>query len=272
MKLSFSAFSQYTRCGEQFRLRRIDKVDVPERPASWTVFGNSYHKAVEVWEVSERGEDIVELFREAWDAEMMDAVDTQPDFALWDRAPRTKNVQTELNTKFEQGLEAVLNYAIRAEREEEDWHMATKDGKVLAELPFEITLDVDGEDILVRGYIDQVRNWKGNLVAVDLKTGSPSNTDHRQLGLYTWAATRVLGEPVTFGRFFYSKLDDVPRSGDKMGRYSDWYKAEGFDEEYWLGQLREMVRGVNQLVFLPNVSELCARCEVKSHCRAFPSK
>lgn len=63
MNLSFSSFSQYSRCGEQFRLKRIDKVDVPERPASWTIFGNAYHKAVEEWELSDRELAIVQIGR-----------------------------------------------------------------------------------------------------------------------------------------------------------------------------------------------------------------
>jgi len=271
MKISFSSYSQYSRCGEQFRLRRIDKVELPERPASWTVFGNAYHKAVELYELGRREQEIEGLFRDAWDLEMLDAIDTQPDFEMWDRAPRTKNVQTELDTKFSNGLEYVANYAKRADRESEEWHLALKDGEPLAELPFEVELKVDGQDVLMRGYIDQVRSWNGQLVAVDLKTGSPSNTDHRQLGLYCWAAGRVLGEKIPFGRFFYSKLDEVPRSGDKMGKYSDWYQAEAYDDEYWYEQIAEMIRGVDNRVFLPNVSELCNRCDVKPACRAFPT-
>lgn len=265
-KISFSSFSEYTTCGEKWRLKRLEKVDLPDPPAPWTILGNTYHKAVELWEADARIGDMASLYRDAWDLEMMDAVDTQPDFTQWASSPRTKDVQKELETAFSNGLTQACNYAIRAEREAEDWHV------VHAELPFEIPMQIGTHEVIVRGYIDQIRDWNGALVALDLKTGSQDNTDMRQPMLYAWAASKVLGEEVKFGRLFYSKLDEVPRSGDKMGRYSEWYDATEYGDEYWHGQFEEMLAGIDARVFLPNVSKLCDRCEVKPACRAWNPK
>lgn len=264
-KLSFSSYKEYTDCGEKWRLKRVDKVPVPERPAAWLVAGQAYHSAVEQWENSARALDILELFDAAWNEELMGYVEAQPDFALWELTPRVKSVQRDLDLRLDKGRTWVRNYEIRADKEAEQWHIA----HVGVDIGTEVSFEVEEQGILVRGYIDQVRLWNGQLVVVDLKTGNPGNTDPRQLGLYAWGMRKQYGLDVAFGRMFYAKLDDEPKSGDQMGRYGDWVDTTRYSDKFWTEQFRIMALGVKNGIYLPNVSDRCERCDVKSVCPAW---
>lgn len=46
--LSYSALTDYLKCGKQYQLSRI--LGLPERPAWWNIGGHAVHAATEAWD------------------------------------------------------------------------------------------------------------------------------------------------------------------------------------------------------------------------------
>lgn len=81
---SVSQYGQMGRCGEQYRLQRVERV--PEKQAAWLVQGNAVHTALEKFEKSFRQADMpqtIDWYNESWAEELVKAKEKQPDFSQW---------------------------------------------------------------------------------------------------------------------------------------------------------------------------------------------
>lgn len=270
-KFSFSQLETFTQCSLKYQLLRLKK-DRPQRnPAAWLVHGNALHAMDERWHLEGNQSDPHELYDEEWDKELARQLEVQPDLSKWELTPRVKKVETDLELRQKAGHDQVD--ALVKEFEKGEWELYEiyeDDIPVPAvETPFELVF----AGVAVRGKVDHVRVIKstGELEIVDLKTGSAKQYDRRQLGLYALAMSEVYNVKITWGRNWYSKLDTVPRSGDKGGRYSSYVDLSHFNREYWENEFGLMVRAINNEIFLPSPSDdNCGRCEAAPVCRIKP--
>lgn len=271
-KLSFSQLQSYSQCGEKFYHTKLSDNRPPRYPAAWLVHGNALHSAVDRWHRQGEyngPESLQDIYLNAWAWEMETQKEKCPDLNLWSLTPRCKSVLQDLKLRREAGLKQCAAY--ESEFAKGNWWIyedVDDDGEpsLFSEMDFELELPEVG--YFVRGHVDQVRQYEefSDLVLYDLKTGSPSGTDERQLGLYGWALNQKFGLSIKWGRMFYTKLDSVPRSGDGLGRHGEMVDLTKYGEEYWNNQFGMLVRGVKNDIFLPNPGDNCRTCDALSLC------
>jgi len=139
-------------------------------------------------------------------------------------------------------------------------HMWQIDGQPAIELPVSAEIDVDGESVELKGFIDRVfvDADSGTLLIVDLKTGK-STPEGLQLAFYRRALKATHGVHAQYGSYW------MAREGTLSGVVDlDNYPDEAVD--YWV---RTTVRGIRNEVFLPRVSSMCKGCGVRDHCYVF---
>lgn len=246
---SISQLKTYTKCGEQFRLERIERKQLPKRPAVWTIMGIAVHDAIMEWEKSERHLDIVEHYRQAFDRLTDEAWQSQPDVKLWFLPPNSRNVQKSIQTYRNKGFEQLVEYVEYAESAAwEALHL---------EREFEIVL----WDVTIRGAVDRILYYPGSdeFMVEDLKTGSPKmEADFRQLAFYAFVAQFLWDIPVRSGRYWFTKLN---RSSEEYQ-----FKDELLTVDYWAETFMNLDLVISQGIFLPNPGEQCGLCAVRPWC------
>jgi putative RecB family exonuclease len=244
-----------TRCGEAFRLSRgIGVPRAPQRPAPWTGLGIALHEAFQRWELSERKDDVVNLFEVAYDAWVASSREKQPNLDLWILPPGTKSTEAGIKNYRKRGVEKDVPI-YRDRRLEAEWEiLRLPSGEQALELEFEIDL----EGVTVKGSIDLIQWWPrlGMAALEDVKTGSPDDDDdYRQLNLYALAAHEVCDIDLTHGRFWYTKLD----------RPGPWKEMKQ-SRDYLVEQYRKADRIIDEQLFLPRPGKHCGLCDVKPFC------
>lgn len=140
-------------------------------------------------------------------------------------------------------------------------HMWSLDADTPAiELPVSAEVDVDGETVELKGFIDRVfvDAVTGQLLIVDLKTGK-STPEPLQLAFYRRALAATHGVQAQYGAYWMAR----------KGTLSDIADLDSFDDatvDYWVATT---VRGIRNNVFLPRVSPMCSGCGVREHCYVF---
>lgn len=265
--LSFSQYQTYSACPQRYWLQKMMTPRPPERPAAWTVHGNAYHSATEVWHLD--GGNLTNIYMTEWDKEEARQWEIQPDPKLWNLTPRVTDVKRDLKLRKDNGLNQIAAY--REDANSGEWAIEDDPitGKPMVETFFEI--EIAGK--VIRGLVDQVRVYlsDGHREIIDLKTGSP-RAGYQQIGLYRLAINEIYNWDIEWGRYFYSKLDRVPRSGDGLGRYSDYINLDHLGRSYWETQIEGMVQGVRSELKITSVSDQCDRCDVKNWCPAWAEK
>lgn len=265
-RFSFSQLQQYSGCSEKYRIMVMEEERPQRQPAAWLVHGNALHNSVAEWHMTGMKRDLQTLYQEAYEKELELQVEKQPNMALWNLTPRVKSVDQDLKLRKAAGFDQIQAYEIDYAKGE--WVMAEDGDDMLCEISFEIKFGIHN----VRGFLDQVRYYPKTDThkVIDLKTGAAAGTDPRQLGLYGEAMKQLYGLDIKWGQFWYSKLDSVPKSGDKLGRYSDNYLLNTFDAKYWLEEYTMMRKGIDNGVFLPSPGDNCRTCDALTLCRAKP--
>lgn len=248
--LSASKWKAVSQCGERYRLERVEKR--PSRPAAWTVRGNAVHETVEKWEASGRELDPEKYFNEeAWPKALEETKDKYPELRHWQRTPRVSSVPRDIELRKADGLGQVLRYCERATAEEDLWRV----------IAVEQSFELDFPDILVRGYIDQIREWNdGELSVWDIKTGGDDSEDNRQLGLYGlgYQGLHPDQSAIAFGSYWYTKLDRASRAVD----------LSIYTYEYVNQELQKVKKILDQGLFLANPSiNNCKFCGVSEFCK-----
>ena len=254
---SVSQLKSYTSCPLAFKLERLEKK--PSPPAAWTIKGLAVHQAIQLWEESHRAYDWPSGYRNSFDIFRRKAEEKYPDLTQWIKTPSVKTTERDLELREEQGLKELEVYVNRALRQHDEWQPhRLEDGGVAVELPFELDL---GDDLpfYLRGYIDLLQYWKadGTVTLSDIKTGSDDREDYRQLGAYRVALKECYDIDITYGRYWYTKLD----------RGSEWIDLSRYTPEYLLDQYSQLDRAIESGIFLPNPGKSkCKFCPVKLHC------
>lgn len=247
---SASQLNVLTDCSMKFYLERFKKI--PSRPAAWTARGIAVHDAALRWEQSNRELDLVALATENYDAEIERYWASEPNPANWMSTPRTKSVKNDIEYRRKDVIKQCKDYIQHCE--DADWEVYRfPDGSLACEVPFEVVVN----GVTVRGSIDLIPYWPGDdiLTIRDLKTGA-ERKKYYQLGVYRFAAQKILGLEIDYGEYWYTKLN----------RSSGYIDLRRYDAEY-LGMLFERVDNIIQKeLFLPSPGKDCEMCPVKKYC------
>lgn len=257
---SVSQINTYLGCSEAYRLKYVDKPDLPPMPAAWLAQGTAYHETIYFWEDSGRAPsfDLTSTFIRLYDLQILKMKEEQPDLNLWLKAPSKKTEQDILERR-DRGLKQVQAYVDYAEEnhfafvELDEWTYGL-------EVPFQLELG----EVVIKGGIDQIRlvseNPFNGVHVVDLKTGNRESASI-QLGTYKIAVEKIFGWPVVKASFFYAK-DSKLVGLDKadLDRYTESYLTELY---------AALDRGIKNRVFIPNPGGQCLLCPVKKNCREF---
>jgi CRISPR/Cas system-associated exonuclease Cas4 (RecB family) len=118
-------------------------------------------------------------------------------------------------------------------------------------------------DLTLRSYIDRVFVDKatGQTMIVDLKTGQPPKSA-LQLAVYRLALQAQYGEAPDYGSYWMARSGTLDAVHDLRQYPLDMVQR-------WL---RDVKRGIDAGIFVPNVTNLCASCGVQKFCYAFGHK
>ncbi len=251
-RLSFSKADQYGSCGEQYRLRRVEKV--PEVPSLALIGGSAWHDWAEEFEMLRLGIHPGPDPFESWfehhlaKAELESGLDRQFFKASGRKSTAHPNKEDVAVWLSELGPDMCAKF------EAFDWG----DWQVAEDLPpdshnntfgLEYHIEVDG----FQGFADRIDKDKhGNYRVVDYKAGQriyPSI----QLQLYM-VALQKLGVRASYGGYYHA------RKGELTVNPVRWRHID-FDQ--YLDLTR---RGIDQEFYLPNPGEHCGWCSVSAHC------
>lgn len=258
---SVSQLKTYSKCPEQYRLQRMVRPRLPERPASWLAGGTAFQDAADEWEKTERRYDLAAMTEEYYWREIDKLKEKQPDLKnYWMKPPSTKTVERDIELRLKAALEKwVPNYLRYAE--EAEWEIWRDPFNELA-LEVECTWKFPSSVPVLLG-IDRILYWPDKNICTieDIKTGNREES-FRQLGLYIFAANRIFEEylpaPIEHARYWYAKDGEV----------SEWESAARWTEEYLDAEYSALDRGISNKVFIASPSnDNCGLCGVQPWCR-----
>lgn len=261
---SASAFSQYTECGEAFRLKRVEKV--PARPSVSQVGGLAFHSWTDMYDgalwatdvetdwdnTPPWAADLPETYEELFDKHAAELEESSgfdfDEFTVmgsWNRAAYINNATGWCD-------------AYAKWRHQDRWEIATglPEDKHGVTIGVEYYIEYQCGDVTVRGYVDRI--WRlpdtGELVAIDTKTWGNERPSSQLIGYKL--GLNALGIPVTQVGYYEARKGETPKLKDYRGWNMDrlrllyeqaaWSEYDGF--------------------YIPNPGKHCFTCDVKAHC------
>ena len=234
--VSHSAINSFIRCGKAYEL---GKLGVKESPAWWLLGGSAIHTATEWLDKCEWDDSPEMAFYTAFNIEIQEADDIEPDRDKWRKAGYGARAQGYEHW-MEQGPRYVKQWA---DYEDVNW--------AHVELDVSMTLP---SGIKIRAYVDRVK-FGALYEIVDLKTGSTRPDSDQQLGIYSVLVEQKLGRPVGHAYNYMFKDDEFYEMD-----VSNW-TLETVDEI-----AKEWYDGISSAVFLPNRGKQCGTCGVSAAC------
>lgn len=205
--LSHSAVSSLATCGEAFRLKKIARR--PETPSWSQVGGNAVHSVTEALDLRDFGipTDLPFDFETSFEVEIQRRLgqDDCPPTLEWHAAGRVSKANPNKEGFAwwsENGPLMVARYQTWRRNSPTDVWL-TDEGNPAIELEFLAIVN----DVPVKGFIDRIEQDRrsGELMVVDIKTGSRVPTSTKQLGLYALAVHQVLGRRVSWGAYWMAR-------------------------------------------------------------------
>lgn len=249
MSRSVSQAEQYLdKCGEQYRLRRAERV-IP-RPAAWSHQGTAYHSAVEAYERTGRempAGEVIQVYSDEYSALTNKALRAEPKLDRWMTAG--PDGASDIEARYQLGLDQTAGYVRWAEEHQPSiW----KQGDQLG-IELHLTADIGG--VTVQGYIDQlISEPDGSARIRDQKTGSTKS--RFQLETYAILVRKVLGLKVNTGDWYLAKTGKLSRPVD----------LSAVTEAEVGAKYREMDQGVKARIFEPRPGFSCRFCDVSHAC------
>lgn len=245
---SVSQVNELERCGEAYRLGRIERAW--KKPAAWLPQGTAVHYAAEMWEKSGRTMSLKEAqqaFSKSYTEEVAKYAETTPNFDYWERSgPYTGRVDIERRWLI--GMEQVKAYIDYYQLHPEKVPWQSPDG-----LAIELAFDVEFGDIPVRGLIDKVEDGEPE----DLKTGKKPGSDF-QLATYAGALNVLYDLPFRTGRYWMAQQGKPTRDYDLTG-----WSVQRLADVY--GEADQQIKAEN---FVPKPDpDTCMFCSVRSSCK-----
>ena len=247
--VSYSQVTGWLNCGEQYRLQKLERV--PEVGSWWSVGGTAVHSATEAYDrlwcidgdtdgfnAQERFEDALEdAIANSRAADGFDWRSSRGQEKDWWLEDGPRQVQGWIDWRNSSGyrpLQLGDTYAIEAR----------------------VQADIGGISVL--GYIDRLEvNPDGELVILDLKSGSRKPSHKLQLQFYRLLIERSLGLQSTLGGYFMTRKaelvgpDPIPDTSTLDRLVAGFVRARELD------------------IYVPNpAGTLCGVCGVQRACYA----
>lgn len=257
--LSHSSLTTWLDCGERFRLERV--VGVPQTKAWYLIGGSAFHTATE-WLDTGENTNPIDAWAKAWEQHYrQDIIDAGIDPATvraGGRASKQWPNKEDSTWWALNGQQMVLDYvAWRDARLREGWQwFTTPDGSPAVE----VGIQVEFPGILVKGFIDRVMvNPDGELLVIDLKTGSHTPASTLQLGIYALGVERHFGVRPILGGYYMARKGELVDPSSLLHYTPDLVGA-------WFKQAKV---GIENSIFIPHVTSMCGSCSVRPYCTAF---
>jgi putative RecB family exonuclease len=256
--LSVSQLKSILRCGESFRL---EKLNFPQLPAVYLAGGSAFHSASErlditLFEGLPVDEDKASNYWfDAWDYQYNKALAVESDADKWRKGGRASKAlpnREDVTFWYEKGREMLLAYF--SYRQASDWEVwELPDGSPAIEVPTVAILD----GVEVMGFQDRVMvTGDGELVVRDIKTGKQP-PDAIQLGTYAEMLWQTFGVRAAWGDYYMSR-EARPSTPIDLTPYS---------HEYLLAEYGKIDKMRKQGLYLVNEGQHCIACGVKAGCR-----
>ncbi|HSI26566.1 MAG TPA: ATP-dependent DNA helicase [Aeromicrobium sp.] len=149
------------------------------------------------------------------------------------------------------------------------WHRANRREVLAAELEFDVTLDVDGRTVTLKGSMDRVERDTDGVHVVDFKTSKNAvpvkeAEEHPQLGVYQVAVAAGATETIAPG---------APPAGAelvylRLGKGAPTIRTQSAGTEMVLDQLRGAVRAIGEEDFTATMGDACGYCSFQRVCPA----
>lgn len=259
--LSYSGLDTFQQCGEKYRLQRV--MHVEQDQAWWFVGGSAVHKATELYDLGDE-RTLEKMWADAW-IEQTDTLDMSKPIHAGGRATKQWPNKEDAAWWNFHGLQMLTDYV--KWRDNSRWELLTDGDYTFVEYEFLLTLpnpmSEDEGDLVVKGFIDRVFvTPDGEVVVVDLKTGSREPASSTQLGIYAAGLRQRANVNPAVGAYYMARKADIGQQRSLM-HYTDDLLA------YWLGMFEDSVRSER---FLPHVTAMCGTCTVAPHCYAVGGK
>ena len=266
--LSYSNLASYAECGERWRLERGHRI----ADHTWfaTIAGTTLHEATAAYDTDGSRIDLHARF-----AELIAEEERPIRASKW--GDRTKDGSftpvAGPNGRDREWWEVYLPIYferwVNFRQRNPDWVIPTLGGKLAVELEFEHVLD---SGVKMLGAIDRVffDHAAGYFFVLDLKFGQvPEGA--LQLATYGMLLERMFGIDVPFGGFWSPHIGTRSAKTTKEADAGAPFRLEqlteipnGYLDRLYAAQLR----GVQNGVFIPNITPNCRGCGVRDFCRA----
>lgn len=250
---SYSSITSWSRCGEAWRLQKIEKVT--EQPAWYSAGGSAFHSATEAYDLSPDPAtfDVEAEWEKAFQARIADT--PTPEGLSWRTGGRAskewpnKEDDAWWNHHGPQMIKEYISW--RAGSGWSLWHI---NGEPAVESGFTPTAD----DVVVKMFIDRIMvTPTGELVIVDLKTGKMKPQDGGlQLAFYRWGIKQVLGVDIQYGAYYMAR----------NGILTELMDLAKFDNDYIESMVSRYWNAITHDVYVPNTSN-CGTCGVAYACK-----
>lgn len=257
IRRSVSQLTSYASCSEAYRLQKVAKA--PQRPAAWFAMGRAAHKAIEDYENSGRAQtapELVEVFNEAYDAEIAADLIKWPDWDAWMTGGRKGGEQDVADRR-----------VIGAYQVEQYIEYALENAAVWRVIASEVELEMEIGGVIVTGYIDQVRQHAdGTIEVADPKGGSTIPGSAVQLAVYGRAVEKYMGVRPTKACFI--KLARPATARGKAKPTTELHHDLSLWPDELLDQMfRDFDKAERLGLYLPNATDDCHRtCSVADFC------
>lgn len=249
---SYSALTDWMKCSESFRLRRM--VGIKEQPSWWLPGGTAFHEATEKYDFGKCDDESIEaVWREEWDRaverQLEDAPEEYKDTSTWRKAGRGKEDEAWWLTN---GPQMALKYV--AWRKSSDLEVMQYGDQQMIETEMMPLLG----GIYVKMFADRIMvDRHGQILVVDLKTGSSEQPSSLQLGVYKVGVEKLLGLTAEWGSFYNARKGELypPVRLDQWTEERIGALFAVFDAQERAGQ------------YLPNIGSHCKHmCSVRQWC------
>lgn len=257
---SYSQLDQVRRCGESYRLARIEKV--PERPNMPAVFGKVFHTVSEELDRllhAERGQIRGSDY-------FVQAVESLTNETLTSEVEKASSKYGPVDTWLYYGKQTfdvwVADILPRTIRNYVEWRLSRTDLS-LAEIPgfglaIEVPFLVRFGEVAVRGYVDRVLvGHNGVPFVFDLKSGRKPETIE-QLAIYRIALGVQYGLDCRWGGYLY----DIKGTPTFVGPYD----LAAFPDDKLVQNFAKANGIIEAGLFTAKPQEFCFHCGVREHC------
>ena len=200
------------------------------------------------------------LFQEAFSIEVADTLDKEPDTKKWSVAGKGKvktNPAGEDAKWWKANGPGMVNNWITWRRRVAWRVWVTPDGQPAIELPLEF---VTPKGRPIKGFLDRVFvTPAGDLVIVDLKSGSRSPESDLQLGFYAYELANVYGIVVKYGAYWMART----------GEMSEIHNISRVTPALFGLWMDRFDKAIDNEIFIPNITFRCRSCSHRDYCLAY---